>query len=140
MWIILSLSILLVLTSGTRVFANERLAGLHSAPWLSRQLAQAAPPATIDQRSLGEARPEAMRQCLQQALFWLGRRYQGPVDGRVSPAYIEALQAYAADRGLELSRLETSLPLLRSLEPALATLGKVEAWQACRESAVPWTR
>jgi uncharacterized membrane protein len=139
MWRILSLSILLALTNGTSVFAHERLAGRHSPPELWRQLAQAAPPATIDQRALGEARPEAMRQCLQQALFWLGR-YQGPVDGQASPAYIEALQAYAADRGLELRTLETSPALLRSLEHALATLGKVEAWQACREGAEPGTR
>ena len=139
MRLILALSILLVITSGTPVLASERLAGFRGTPGLSRQLAQmAAPPATIDQRSLGEARPEAMRQCLQQALFWLGR-YQGPVDGRASPAYIEALQGYADARGLELRTLETSPSLLRSLEHALATLGKVEAWQACRERARPWT-
>jgi hypothetical protein len=74
MWFIFALSLLLALASGTtRVFADERPAGLYPAPQHSRQLAQAAPPATIDQRSLGKARPEAMRQCLQQALFWLGR-------------------------------------------------------------------
>jgi hypothetical protein len=140
MWLILSLSLLLALANGTtRVFADERPAGLRSAPWLSRQLTQAAPPATTDRRSLGEARPEAMRQCLQQALSWLGR-YQGPVDGRASPAYIEALQAYATDRSLELMLLETSPSLLRNLEHALATLGKVEEWQACREGADPVMR
>jgi hypothetical protein len=137
MRLILSLTLLLALASGTmRVFADERPARLYSAPWLSRQLTQATPPATVDQWSLGEARPEAMRQCLQQALSWLGR-YQGAVDGRASPAYIEALQAYAADRGLELRTLETSPSLLRSLEHALATLGKAEEWQACREGAEP---
>jgi hypothetical protein len=139
MWLILSVSILLTLTSGARAFAEERLGRLHSGPWLAHRLVQAAPPATTDQRSLGEARPEAMRQCLQQALFWLGR-YQGPVDGRASPTYIEALQAYAADRGVELMILETSPALLRSLEHALATFGKVEAWQACRQGAEPVTR
>jgi hypothetical protein len=139
MRLILSLSLLLTLTSGMSVFANERLAGLHSTPWHSHQLAQAAPPAPLNQRSLGEARPEATRQCLQQALFWLGR-YQGPVDGRASPAYIEALRAYAAERDVELSALETSPSLLRSIEHALATLGKAEAWQACRERSMPWTQ
>jgi hypothetical protein len=140
MWLILSLSFLLALSSGTaRVFADQRPAGLYTMPWLSLQLAQAAPPAAIDQRSLGEARPEAMRQCLQQALLWLGH-YQGPVDGQASPAYIEALQTYASERDIELMRLETSLSLLRSLEHALATLGKVEEWQACREGAEPVLR
>ncbi len=110
MWPILSLSLLLALASGTtRVYAEQRPARPYSAPWIARQLAQAAPPATIDQRSLGEARPEAMRQCLQQALFWLGR-YQGPVGGRASPAYIEALQTYASERDLELMRLEHRRP------------------------------
>jgi hypothetical protein len=93
----------------TRVFADERPAGLYPAPQHSRQLAQAAPPATIDQRSLGKARPEAMQQCLQQALFWLGR-YRGPVDGQASPAYIEALQTYASERGVELMSGNIAVP------------------------------
>lgn len=135
MWLILLPSLLLALSGGTtRVCADQRPTGLYTAPWHPPQLAQAAPPATIDQRSLGEARPEAMRQCLQQALFWLGR-YQGPVDGQASPAYIEALQTYASERDIQLMRLETSPSLLCSLEHGLATRGKVEEWQACREGA-----
>lgn len=140
MWPMLAFGLLLVFAGGTtREFTAEHLVGLSATPRLAHQVAQAAPPATIDQRHLGEARPEAMRRCFQQALFWLGR-YQGTVDGRASPAYIKALQSYASDRDLELMTLETSPSLLRSLEHALATLGKVEEWQACREGAEPAVR
>jgi hypothetical protein len=141
-WPALLLSFLLALSSwAAEAAAIEHQVRVDTEPPpltqpLLLQLTQTAPPATIDPRPLGQGRPEAMRQCLQQALFWLGR-YQGSLDGRASPAFSEAIQGYAATRSILLRLPETSSALLHALEHDLAAIGKVEEWQACLKTAGP---
>jgi hypothetical protein len=82
----------------------------------------------------GQARPDPVRRCYQQAYAWLGR-YDGPVDGRANVIWRAAQVAYLTELQITSSRSGAPNLMQEAIRRDLRALGRADEWQACLQEA-----
>jgi len=82
----------------------------------------------------GQAQPDRVRQCFQQAYAWLGR-YDGPIDGRSNVTWRAAQLAYLTELQIMSSQPDAPNRVRESLQRDLQTLGRADEWRACLQAA-----
>jgi hypothetical protein len=82
----------------------------------------------------GQAHPDPVRRCYQQAYAWLGR-YDGPVDGRANVIWRAAQVAYLTELQVTSSRSDAPNLMQEAIRRDLRALGRVDEWQACLQEA-----
>jgi len=87
----------------------------------------------------GQAQPDPVRRCFQQAYVWLGR-YDGPVDGRSNVIWRAAQVAYLTELQITTSRSDAPNLMREAIRRDLRALGRADEWQACLQEAMKLQR
>jgi hypothetical protein len=117
----------------TAIRADRGAECLESLGYVTTTRVYIRPAAEGDQP--GQAQPDPVRRCFQQAYAWLGR-YDGPVDGRSKVSWRAAQVAYLTE--LRISSSHTDAPNLvrEAIRRDLRGLGRADEWQACLQEAI----
>ena len=83
----------------------------------------------------GQARPDPVRRCYQQAYAWLGR-YDSPVDGRENVVWRAAQVAYLTELQVTGSLPDAPNLMQEAIRRDLRALGRADEWQACLQAAM----
>src|SRR5262245_43313308 len=87
----------------------------------------------------GQAQPDPVRRCFQQAYAWLGR-HDGPVDGRSNVIWRAAQVAYLTELQITTSRSDAPNLMREAIRRDLRALGRADEWQACLQEAMKLQR
>jgi hypothetical protein len=83
----------------------------------------------------GQAQPDPVRRCYQQAYAWLGR-YDGPVDGQANVSWRAAQVAYLTELQIVSSRSDAPNLMQDAIRRDLRALGRADEWQTCLREAM----
>jgi hypothetical protein len=84
---------------------------------------------------VGQAHPDPVRRCYQQAYAWLGR-YDGPVDGRANVIWRAAQVAYLTELQITSSHPDAPNLMQEAIWRDLRALGREDEWQTCLQEAM----
>ena len=82
----------------------------------------------------GQAKPDPVRRCFQQAYAWLGR-YSGPVDGQLNVSWRAAQVAYLAELQITSSHTDAANLVQEAIWRDLRAVGRAHEWQTCLQEA-----
>jgi hypothetical protein len=114
------------------VRADREAECLESLGYVTTTRVYIRPPAEGDLS--GQAQPDPVLRCFQQAYAWLGR-YDGPVDGRSNVSWKAAQMAYLTELQITSGRADTPNVVQEAIRRDLRALGRVDEWQACLQEA-----
>jgi hypothetical protein len=85
---------------------------------------------TTEADQAGQAQPDPVRRCFQQAYAWIGR-YDGPVDGRSNVSWRAAQVAYLTELQITSSHADAPNLVQEAIRRDLRALGRADEWQRC---------